>query len=71
MKRKRIALEEERAKEILNQNVIRVKKESGDYFFEIGKEVTGILGLTTGPPSPPKYSITNKLLKPFKQTRYK
>ena len=33
MKRKRIALEEERAKEILNQNVIRVKRESGDYFF--------------------------------------
>ena len=40
MKRKRIVLEEERAKEILNQNVIRVKKESGDYFFEIGKEST-------------------------------
>ena len=40
MKRKRIVLEEERANEILNQNVIRVKKELGDYFFEIGKEST-------------------------------
>ena len=40
MKKKRIAFEEERAKEILNQSLIRVKRESSDYFFEIEKETT-------------------------------
>lgn len=38
MKRKRIALE--RAKEILNQNTVRITKEANEYYFEIGTELT-------------------------------
>jgi len=40
MKRKRITLEKQQEKEILNQRELRVTKEGNDYFFEIGPEMT-------------------------------
>ena len=40
MKRKRITLEKQQEKEILNQRELRVTKEGNEYFFEIGPEMT-------------------------------
>ena len=40
MKRKKVALKDDRANEILNQNTFKITKEGEEYFFEIGKETT-------------------------------
>jgi hypothetical protein len=40
MKRKRITLEKQQEKEILNQRELKMTKEGNEYFFEIGQEMT-------------------------------